>query len=131
MGYGNQPWKDSLETISWQDFEQEDGLIVFWGNETTIFLNDEVASSRVDDSQTGFKGRRNPPKQQFGSKSCMEMQSRQEANTRGFKGGYEIMSRSITFGSSIANSYAQSSNVSSEQGTLNNDVNSVLTASNS
>jgi hypothetical protein len=66
----NQPGKDSLETISWQRFEQEDDLIGFWGNETTIFLNDEVASSRVDDSQTGFKGRRNPPKRQFGSKSC-------------------------------------------------------------
>jgi hypothetical protein len=25
----NQPWKDSLKTISWQGFEQEDGLIVF------------------------------------------------------------------------------------------------------
>jgi hypothetical protein len=56
----NQPWKDSLETVSWQGFEQEDDLIGFWGNETTIFLNDEIASSRVDDSQTGFKGRRNP-----------------------------------------------------------------------
>jgi hypothetical protein len=27
----------------------------FWGNETTIFLNDEVASSEVDDSHMGFK----------------------------------------------------------------------------
>jgi hypothetical protein len=41
--------------ISWQGLEQEDDLIGFWGNETTIFLNDEVASSRVDNSQTGFK----------------------------------------------------------------------------
>jgi hypothetical protein len=42
----------------------------FRGNETTIDLNDEVVSSGVDDSQTWFKGRRNPPKWQFGSKSC-------------------------------------------------------------
>jgi CelD/BcsL family acetyltransferase involved in cellulose biosynthesis len=34
----------------------------FWGNETTLFLNDEVASSRVDDSHMGFKRRRNMPK---------------------------------------------------------------------
>jgi hypothetical protein len=71
-GTGNQPWNDSLEMISWQGFEQEDNLIGFWGNETTIFLNDEVASSRVDDSQMGFNGRRNPLKRQFGSKSCSE-----------------------------------------------------------
>jgi hypothetical protein len=58
--------------ISWQGFEQEDDLLGLWGNETTIFLKDEVASSRVDDSQTGFKGRRNPLKQQFGLKSCSE-----------------------------------------------------------
>jgi hypothetical protein len=35
---------------------------MFRGNETTVFLNDEVASSGVDDSHTGFKRRRNPPK---------------------------------------------------------------------
>jgi hypothetical protein len=100
--------------ISWQGFEQEDDLIGFWGIETTIFLNDEVASSRVDDSQMGFKGRRNPPKWQFGLKSCPEMQSKQKAITRGFKGGYEIMWRSIAFGSPVENSYAQSSNITSE-----------------
>jgi hypothetical protein len=53
---GNQPWKDSLETISWQDFDQEDDLIGFWGNETTILLNYEVASSRVDILIRGLKG---------------------------------------------------------------------------
>jgi hypothetical protein len=62
-----------------------------------------------------FKRRRNPPKRQFGSKSCLEMKSRQKAITRGFNGGYEIISRSITFGSPIANSYAQSGSVTSEQ----------------
>jgi hypothetical protein len=36
------------------------------GNEQTIFLDDEVSSSKVDDSHTWFKGRRNPPKWQFG-----------------------------------------------------------------
>jgi hypothetical protein len=58
--------------ISWQGFEPEDDLIGFWGNETTIFLNDEVASSSVDDSQTVFKGRRNPSKWQFGSKFLLK-----------------------------------------------------------
>jgi hypothetical protein len=37
-------------------FEQEDSLIGFCGNEKTIFLNNEVASSGVDDSHTGSKG---------------------------------------------------------------------------
>jgi hypothetical protein len=50
-----------------QGFKQEDSLIGFCGNETTIFLNDKVASSRVDDSHTGFKGRRNLPKRPLGS----------------------------------------------------------------
>jgi hypothetical protein len=50
---------------------------------------------------------------------------------KGFDDGYEITSRSIAFGSSVANSYAQSSNITSEQGTPNNDVNSDLTASSS
>jgi hypothetical protein len=67
MGYQQQPWKDSLEIMKRQGFEQEDSLIRFYSNETTIFLNDEVASSGVDDSHTGFKGRRNPPKWPPGS----------------------------------------------------------------
>jgi hypothetical protein len=50
-----------------QGFKQEDSLIGFCGNETTFFLNDEVVSSGVDDSHTGFKGRRNPPKRPCGS----------------------------------------------------------------
>jgi hypothetical protein len=43
-----------------------------WGNETTIFLNDEVSSSRVDDSQSEVEEKRNQPKAQFSSKSCSE-----------------------------------------------------------
>jgi hypothetical protein len=62
-----QPWKNSLKMMKRQGFEQEDNLIGFCGNETTIFLNDEVVSSGVDDSHTGFKGRRNPPKRPLGS----------------------------------------------------------------
>jgi hypothetical protein len=62
-----QPWKDSLEMMKRQGFKQEDSLIGFCGNETTIFLNDEVASSGVGDSHTGFKGWRNPAKRPLGS----------------------------------------------------------------
>jgi hypothetical protein len=54
-----------------------------------------------------------------------------EPSQKGFDDGYEIMSRSIAFGSSIANSYAHSSNIASEQGTPNDDVNSDLTATSS
>jgi hypothetical protein len=54
-----------------------------------------------------------------------------EPSQKRFDGGYEIMSRCIAFGSPVANSYAQSSNITCEQGTPNNDVNSDLTASSS
>jgi hypothetical protein len=54
-----------------------------------------------------------------------------EPSQKGFDDGYEITSRSSAFGSPIANSYAQSNNITYEQGTPNNDVNSDLTASNS
>jgi hypothetical protein len=67
MGYQQQPWKDLLETMKRQGFEQEDNMIGFYDNEITIFLNDEVASSGVEYSHTGFKGRRNPPKRPLGS----------------------------------------------------------------
>jgi hypothetical protein len=39
---------------------------MFRDNEVIIFLNDEIVSSRVDDSHTGFKRRRKPSKWQFG-----------------------------------------------------------------
>jgi hypothetical protein len=87
---GKQPWKDSLEMMKRQGFEQEDSLIGFCGNETRIFLNDEVASSGVDDSHTRFKGIRKLPKRPFRSKSCSEAQSRQWAITKGFDDGYKI-----------------------------------------
>jgi hypothetical protein len=41
------------------------------------------------------------------------------------------MSRHIVFGSPIVNGYAQSNNITSEQEKSDNDVNSVLTVSNS
>jgi hypothetical protein len=64
---GKLDWKDSLKMMKRQGFEQEDSLIGSCSNETTMFLNDEVASSGVDDSHTEFKGRRNPPKRPLGS----------------------------------------------------------------
>jgi hypothetical protein len=72
MGY-RQP---TLERLARNDklarFQKRGWPDKFWGNETTIFLNDEVVSSGVDDSYTGFKGRTNPPKRPLGSKSCSE-----------------------------------------------------------
>jgi hypothetical protein len=40
----------------------------------------------------------------------------------------KITSRCMAFGSPVANSYAQSNNITSEQEKSDNDVNSVLTA---
>jgi hypothetical protein len=42
------------------------------GNEITIFLNNEIASSGVDDSHTGFRRRRKLSKWQFGSKFLLK-----------------------------------------------------------
>jgi hypothetical protein len=129
---GNQPWKDTLETISLQGFEQKYGLIGFWANETTIFFNDEVVSNGVDDSRTGFKGRRNPSKWQFGSKFSLKNVILTKSHRKeDLMVGCKIISRCIVFGSPVANSYAQSNNITSEQGTPNNDVNSALVASSS
>jgi hypothetical protein len=61
-----------------QGFEQEDSLIGFCGNETTIFLNEEVVSSGVDDSHTGSKGRRNPLKRPLGSNLARERNPNKE-----------------------------------------------------
>jgi hypothetical protein len=46
----------------------------------------------------------------------------EEPSQKGFDDGYEIMSRSIAFGSPVVNSYAQSSNFTSEQGTPNKEL---------
>jgi hypothetical protein len=54
-----------------------------------------------------------------------------EPSQRGFGGAYEIMSRCITFEIPVANSYAQSNDITSEQKKSDKDVNSVLTSSSS
>jgi hypothetical protein len=68
MGY----WQPTLERL-----EQNDKLARFrirrqpdrfQGYVITIFLNDEIALSRVDDSHMRFKRRRKPSKWKFGSK---------------------------------------------------------------
>jgi hypothetical protein len=68
MGY----WQLTLERLTRNDqlarFRIRGQPDWFRSNEITIFLNDEIASSRVDDSHSGFKRRRNPSKWQFDSK---------------------------------------------------------------
>jgi hypothetical protein len=92
-------------------FAQNDKLAMFqtrgWAdkfqsNKTTIFLNDEVASSRVDDAHTGFKGRRNHQKGilvQILARKCNPIK---EPSQKIFYGGYEIMSRCIVFENPVA-----------------------------
>jgi hypothetical protein len=80
----------------------------------------------------GLKGGENRQNDNLVQKSCSETQSHKEPSQKGFDDGYEIMSRSIAFGSPVANIYAQSSNITSEQVTpKKNNVNSDLTASSS
>jgi hypothetical protein len=117
--------------ISWQGFEQEDDLIGFWGNETTIFLNDVVASSGVDNSHMGSKGGDIRQNDNLVPNSCSKVQSRQGDIKKRLDDAYKIMSRCIVFGSPVASSYEQSSSITSEQEKTDNDANSVLTATSS
>jgi hypothetical protein len=68
MGY----WQPTLERLAWNDklarFQIRRQPDRFQGNAITIFLNDEIASSRVDDFHMGFERRRKPSKWQFISK---------------------------------------------------------------
>jgi hypothetical protein len=66
-----QPWKDSLEMMKRQGFKQEDSLIGFCGIETTIFLNDEVASRGLTILIRGSKGGKSA-KMVTWFKSCSE-----------------------------------------------------------
>jgi hypothetical protein len=60
------------------------------GNEPTIFLNDEVSSSEVDISHSGFQGRKNPPKGNLVQNLARKHNHNMEPSQRGFDGGYEI-----------------------------------------
>jgi hypothetical protein len=68
MGY----WQPTLERLARNDkltrFRIRRQLDRFQGHDITIFLTDEIASSRVDDSHMGFERRRKLSKWQFGTK---------------------------------------------------------------
>jgi hypothetical protein len=111
---GKQPWKDSLETISWQGFGQE-GYLKGFSNQPTIFLNDEISSSEVDDSQLEVEGSRNPPKVNLVQNLARKSNPIKEPSHSGFDGGYEITSRCIAFGILVASHYTQSNSITYEQ----------------
>jgi hypothetical protein len=77
------------------------------------FSRGEVLSNRGDDSHTKFAGGVIPSRSQLDSRSCSETQS---PNREPSQRGCEIMTRCIDFRNTIAaNSYAQSSNSTSNQ----------------
>jgi hypothetical protein len=124
-----------LTTLEWlargdesARFQTRGLLEGFQRNDPTIFPNDEVSSSGVDGSHTGFKGRRNPQKDNLVQNFARKRNPKKETSQRGFDSGYEIMSRCIAFGSPIVSRYTQSNNISSEQEKSDIDVNSALTA---
>jgi hypothetical protein len=104
----------------------------FQGNETPIFLNDEVTSSGVDDSHTGANGgeirqKGNLVQILLGSVTTTRNYHKEDSMVV-----CNIMSRCIAFGRPIANCYFQSSSITSEHEIFfDNDVNSDLTASSS
>jgi hypothetical protein len=59
-------WQPNLERLTRNDklarFRIRRQSDRFQGNDITIFLNDEIASSWVDDSHMGFERRRKPSK---------------------------------------------------------------------
>jgi hypothetical protein len=60
-----------------------------------------ISSNEVDDSHSGFQGKRNPPKRNLDQNLAWKHNHNKEPSQRGFDGGYEIMSRCIVFGSPI------------------------------
>jgi hypothetical protein len=72
MGYQHRTSERLVRNDEATRFQTRGKFDRFRGNETTIFINDEIASSGVDDFHTGLKGRRKPPKWEVGSTSCWE-----------------------------------------------------------
>jgi hypothetical protein len=104
----------------------------FQCNDPTTFHNDEIASSRVDNSHTGSMGGEIHQKAQFGSKTLLgSVITTKSHHKKDSMVGCKITNRCIAFGSHVASFYAQSDSITFEQEKSDNDVNSVLTASSS
>jgi hypothetical protein len=69
-----------------QGFKQE-GLRKVSGNEPTIFLNDEVSSSEIDNCHSEVEGRRNPPKGNLVQNLAGKRNPIKEPSHREFDGG--------------------------------------------
>jgi hypothetical protein len=126
-----QPWKDSLETISWQAFEQEDGLISFRAMKQQSFLTMRLLQAESTILLRGSKGGEIHRRGNLVQNLARKRNHNKEPSQGGFDGGYEITSRCIAFRSPVASRYTQSNSITSEQEKFDNDINSVLTASNS
>jgi hypothetical protein len=117
-GTGNQPWKDSLETISWQSFEQGEGLIGFGvmkqQSSSTIRLRQVELTILIRDSKGG-EIRQNVNLVQS---LAWERNPIKEPSQRGFDDGYEITCRCIAFASPVVSRYTQSNNITSKQQNL-------------
>jgi hypothetical protein len=68
----------------------------------------------VDNTHSEVGGKRNPQRGNSVQNHARKCNPIKEPSQRGFDGDYEIMSRCIAFGSSVASSYAQSNNITSE-----------------
>jgi hypothetical protein len=114
----NQPWKDSLETISWQCIEQEDGLISFGAMKQQSSSTMKLCQAELMILIWGSKGGKIHQKGNLVQNLPRKRNHNKEPSQGEFDGGYEIMSRCIAFGSPIASRYAQSNNITSEQQNL-------------
>jgi hypothetical protein len=99
-------------------FEQEDYLNGFW-------VMNQQSSSMMRFHQVGLtvfirrsKGGEIRQKRNLVQNLARKRNLNKEPSQKGFDGGYEITSRCIAFGSHVANSYTQSSNITSEQKNL-------------
>jgi hypothetical protein len=63
----------------------------------------------------GSKGGETRQNDKLGQNPSQKRNPDNEPSQKGFDGGYEIMSRCMAFGSLVANSYAQSRNITSEE----------------
>jgi hypothetical protein len=102
---GKQPWKDSLETICWQGFEQEDILIGFEALKQQPSPTMRLHQAELMILIRGSKGGEIRQNDNLVQNLVRKRNLNKEPSQKGFDGSYEITSRCIAFESPVANRY--------------------------
>jgi hypothetical protein len=114
----NQPWKGSLEMISWQGFEQGKGLIGFGAMKQQSSSTMSLCQAESTILIRGSKGGEIRQNDNLVQNLARKRNPSRNLHKRRFEGDYELTSRCIAFGIPVASSYAQSNNITSKQENL-------------